>query len=114
MRGCTQKWSTRNQAYVEMVDLFRNCIDDSIFDDFAPIMGQIANDSHTNAFDTGLGAILEFADKAPQAKRITGDVAAKIIDKAFGARQTTVDKAKAVLLKLIEVSQDLAATATSA
>ena len=66
-------------------------------------MGQIANDSHANAFDTGLGTILEFADKAPNAKRITSDVAAKVIDKSFGARPSTADKGKAVLLKLIEV-----------
>lgn len=103
VRAVDKKWSTRNQAYVEMVDFFRNCLDDSMFDDFAPIMGQIASDSHANAFDTGLGAILEFADRAPHAKRITGDVAAKIIDKAFGARPATVEKGKAVLLKLIEI-----------
>jgi hypothetical protein len=89
--------------------LFGSCLDDTVFDDYgkcisavthggilseksASFMPEIANDSNANALDTGLTTLLEFAEKAPNAKRMSGEIAPKVIDKTFGARTATLEK----------------------
>jgi hypothetical protein len=66
----------------------------------------MTSDTNAGALDAGLDTALLFVEKSPSSipLQYSDKIYSNIIDKTFSARASTVNKGKALMLKLIEVS----------
>jgi hypothetical protein len=86
--------------------------EDPIFSEFGSWLPKMTADANAGALDAGLDAALMFVELAPadSVKPYADKLFSNVIDKAFGARASTLSKGKALLLKLIEVDDPNACT----
>lgn len=60
-------WKARQSAYTELHDLFRKTVEDADFYQYEGYLKNIATDANAVAQETGLNAIYEYVNNAPNA-----------------------------------------------
>ncbi|KAI9004872.1 armadillo-type protein [Phycomyces nitens] len=99
-----KQWKARVSAYTELKDLFRKTIDDNIFSTYESYLKKIATDANAVAQESGLHAIYEFVDKAPNAASTRETIVPALVDKCLGAtKATTKQRATDIILLYAEI-----------
>lgn len=65
----------------------------------------MVQDSNASCLDVALEALFTFADTYSYASRLSSELAPGIVAKGLSGRPSTVGKAEAALLKLMEVTR---------
>ncbi|KAI8099122.1 armadillo-type protein [Halteromyces radiatus] len=97
-------WKARQSAYTELYDLFRKTVEDADFYQYEEYLKNIATDANAVAQETGLNAIYEYVNNAPNASNTRESVVPALVQKCLGAPKAgTKQKATSIILLYAEI-----------
>ena len=87
--------------------ILKDTNDANVYTEYAEILDKATSDSNAGALDNGFDLAVTFADSCPAGfmKTYYEKLCANAVEKAFGARPSTLQKGKSLLQKLIEIDE---------